>query len=202
MQNQMPINWFDAVVVITLLVGLNTGRKHGMSEELMATVQWVVIIFAGAFLYRPIGDALARSSPVSHLFCYIAIYVTAAILTKLAFSLLKKAMGGKLIGSDVFGAGEYYLGMIAGAVRYSCILMAVLAVMNAPHYSEREINAAKAYQNEAFGSEFFPEFSTVQKQIFSESLVGSLIKQRASVMLIASTRPEQVGVKRAKDELP
>jgi uncharacterized membrane protein required for colicin V production len=200
--DHVPINYFDAVVVITLLLGLNKGRKHGMSEEIMVTLQWVAIIFAGAFLYRPFGDMLAMSSPVSHLFCYITIYVTAAIVTKIVFSALKKAMGGRLMGSDVFGGGEYYLGMIAGAVRYACMLIAAMAILNAPYYSPQDINAARAYQNDVFGSNFFPELSTVQSDVFRDSLIGSLVKQRAGILLIASTKHENVAVQRRKDDLP
>src|SRR5258708_6068452 len=99
-------NWFDAATVMLLLWGLNKGRKHGMSEELVFRAQWGDIVVAGGVLYRPFGDMLATSSPVSHLFCYITIYVTAAILTKLAFAVFKKAIGGKLVGSDVFGGAE------------------------------------------------------------------------------------------------
>jgi uncharacterized membrane protein required for colicin V production len=200
--DHMLINWFDAVVLITLLLGFNQGRKHGMSEEMMVTFQWVGIIFAGAFLYKPLGDMLALSSPVSHLFCYIAIYITAAIVTKIAFSMLKKAMGGKLIGSDVFGGGEYYLGMLAGGIRFACMLIAALAILNAPFYSPQDIAASRAYQNEAFGSNFFPELSTVQSDVFKDSLVGSLIKKRAGILLIASTKSEHKSVSRAKDDLP
>lgn len=200
--DHVPINWFDAVVVIILLVGLNKGRKHGMSEELMVTLQWVAIIIVGAFLYRPCGDMLAMSSPVSHLFCYVTIYVTAAIVTKLVFSMLKKAMGGKLMGSDVFGSGEYYLGMVAGAIRYACMLIAALAILNAPYYSQQDINASRAYQNDVYGSNFFPELSGVQQDVFRDSLIGSLIKKRAGILLIASTKREIVNVQRRKDDLP
>jgi uncharacterized membrane protein required for colicin V production len=200
--DHMLINWFDVVVVIAVLFGMNKGRKHGMSEEIMVMFQWIAIVFAGAFLYKPVGDMLAQSSPVSHLFCYIAIYISAAIMTKIAFSTLKKAMGGKLIGSDVFGGGEYYLGMIAGGIRYCCMLMAALALLNAPYYSTQDIAAARAYQNEAFGSNFFPELSTIQTEVFRESLIGGAVKQRAGILLIASTKSEQVQVKRAKDDLP
>jgi uncharacterized membrane protein required for colicin V production len=198
----VPVNWFDMVVVITILFGLNKGRKRGMSEEIMVTIQWVVIIFAGAFLYKPLGDMLAASSPVSHVFCYIAIYITAAIITKIFFALVKKAAGGKLVGSDVFGAGEYYLGMISGAVRYACMLIAALAVLNAPYYSPQELNAARAYQNDVYGSNFFPEFSSIQTEVFKESFIGSLIKKNASVLLIASTKSETVAIKRRTEELP
>jgi uncharacterized membrane protein required for colicin V production len=198
----VPVNWFDMVVVITLLFGLNKGRKRGMSEEMMITIQWIAILVAGAFLYKPLGDMLAASSPVSHVFCYVTIYITAAIVTKLMFALVKKMAGGKLVGSDVFGAGEYYLGMIAGAVRYACVLIAALAILNAPYYSPQEINAARAYQNEVYGSNFFPELSSLQQDVFKDSFIGSLIKKNAGVLLIASTKSENVAIKRRNEELP
>jgi uncharacterized membrane protein required for colicin V production len=200
--DHVPVNWFDMVVVIVVMIGFNAGRKHGMSEELMATLQWVAIVVAGAFLYKPFGDMLAQSSPVSHLFCYITIYVTAAIVTKLSFSMVKKALGGKLIGSNVFGGGEYYLGMFAGGIRYCCMLIAALAILNAKHYSQQDIIAARNYQNQNFGSNFFPELSGVQHDVFSDSFVGSQLKKHASILLIASTKPETVGVARRKDDLP
>lgn len=197
----MP-NWFDAVVVIVLLLGLKKGRKNGMSEEMLMTMQWIAIVAAGAFLYRPLGDMLAVSSPVSHLFCYVAVYITIAIVIKTVFSLFKKAIGGKLIGSDVFGAAEYYLGMVSGAIRYSCVLIAVLALMNAPYYTSQDIAAAAAYQNDVYGSTYFPEFSGVQQQVLNESLIGSTVKNYASVLLIKSTKAEAAAIQRRKDDLP
>jgi len=202
MNYHVPLNWFDLVVVIVVLLGFKAGRKRGMSEELMVTTQWVTIVIAGALLYKPFGDMLAQSSPVSHLFCYITIYIVAAIVTKIFFSLVKKAVGGKLVGSSVFGAAEYYLGMLAGGIRYSCILIAALAILNAPYYSPQEIAAAHASQIQNFGSNFFPEFSTVQTGVFKESFIGSLIKQRAQILLIVSTKKENVQVQRRKDDLP
>jgi uncharacterized membrane protein required for colicin V production len=197
----MP-NFFDAIVVAVLIWGLNKGRKHGMSEELMMTMQWIVIIFAGAFLYRPFGDMMAMSAPVGHLFCYITIYVTAAIITKIVFGLFKKAVGGKLVGSDVFGGAEYYLGMISGAIRYTCMLIAAMAILNAPYYSSQDISASQAYDNKWYGSDFFPRMYQVQQTVFKDSLIGSLIKQRAGVLLITSTKVEKVGIARRKDDLP
>src|SRR5580765_7498716 len=107
----VPVNWFDLLVVIVILLGINRGRKHGMSEEMMIMLQWVTIVFVGAFLYKPIGDFLADTSPMGHLFWYIAAYVALAIATKVAFLVFKKATGGKLVGSSIFGGAEYYLGM-------------------------------------------------------------------------------------------
>jgi hypothetical protein len=184
------------------LLGIRQGRKAGMSVEMMSTLQWICIVAAGAFLYRPFGDALADTSPMSHLFCYIAVYIIIAALVKGIFSMIKKGTGGKLAGSDVFGRGEYYLGMVAGAVRFLCILLAGLALLNAPFYSTAELAKSKAFQVEVYGSNFFPGLGAAQVQIFKESFLGSLLKNNAEFLLIASTKPESKEIKKKKDDLP
>lgn len=197
-----PLNWFDLLVVIVIMLGIRSGRKNGMSVEIVPMFQWILIVLGGAFLYRPLGDMLADSSPMPHLFCYITLYLIVALFIKGIFSLLKKGMGGKLTGSDVFGRAEFYLGMIAGSIRFLCILLAILAVMNAPYYSAKEIATDKAYQVDMYGSTFFPGFSAVQIQVFKESCVGSLLKKNAEFLLIASTKPEHKELQRRKDDLP
>jgi hypothetical protein len=162
-----------------------------MSVELMVTLQWLSIIFAGAYLYKPLGDELCISSPVSHLFAYIAMYIAVAIVVKIVFGLLKKAMGGKLVGSNVFGRAEYYLGMISGAVRFACILIAALALLNAPYYSAMDVAKARAYQVDLYGSAFFPGLGAAQQQVFKESLLGSAFKHYAGFMLITTTKAEK-----------
>src|SRR6266850_6068406 len=177
-----PINWFDFVVVIVLLLGVSRGRKHGMSIEVMVMFQWMAIVAVCAAVYHPLGDMLAQSSPMSHLFCYITVYIITAIGVKGFFSLIKKSAGGKLVGSSIFGRGEFYLGMVAGAVRFGCILIAGLALMNARLYTGYELDAAKAYQLDVYGSNFFPEFSSIQQQVFKESLIGGALKKHAEFL--------------------
>jgi uncharacterized membrane protein required for colicin V production len=194
-------NWFDFLVLIVALLGINKGRKHGMSVELMICLQWVAIVLAAGFFYRPVGDALAQASSIfGHLSCYIAAYLGIALAVKLAFLLLKKGTGGKLASSSLFGGGEYYLGMMAGVVRYVCVLMAILALLNARFYSTQEINAAIAFQNDVYGSTFFPELSSVQQQVFSNSVLGDLVKKHAEFLLIKPTAPEKKDIQRRKDD--
>jgi Colicin V production protein len=195
-----PLNWFDLVVVITLLLGMRQGRKNGMSVELTPMMQWMCIVALGALLYRPLGDLLADSCPMEHVFCYITVYILVAIAVKCMFSGLKKMAGGKLAGSDIFGRGEFYLGMVGGAVRFLCILLAALALLNAPYYSAADIASNKAYQVDMYGSTFFPGLSAVQTQIFRESLLGSLLKDNAGFVLIASTKSEKKDLPRKKDD--
>src|SRR5207245_1490208 len=114
------INWFDVVAFIVVLLGIRAGRKQGMSNELMVSLQWVAIIFGCAYFFRPVGNWIADEAPVSHLACYITAYIALAIVVKLSFSVLKRGLGGKLVGSDLFGGGEFYLGMLMGAVRFAC----------------------------------------------------------------------------------
>jgi hypothetical protein len=195
-----PLNWFDLVVVITLLLGMRQGRKNGMSVELTPMMQWICIVAFGALLYRPLGDMLADSCPMERVFCYITVYIIVAIAVKCMFSGLKKMAGGKLAGSDIFGRGEFYLGMVGGAVRFLCILLAALALLNAPYYSAADIASNKAYQVDMYGSTFFPGLSNVQIQIFKESLLGGLLKDNAEFVLIASTKSEKKDLPRKKDD--
>lgn len=198
----IPIHWFDFAALVVILLGVSRGRKNGMSVELMITMQWLAIIFAAAFLYKPLGDTLYQaSSGVTHLFAYISMYILIAIGVKLAFSVLKKAMGGKLIGSGVFGRAEYYLGMLAGALRFLCILIAALALLHARGYTSQELAKDKAYQVDMYGSNFFPGLGTTQHEVFKESLLGSAFEHYASFMLIASTKPEHRDFEKRKLDL-
>ncbi|MDB6124369.1 MAG: Colicin production protein [Pedosphaera sp.] len=196
----LPINWFDFAVIVVLLLGINKGRKHGMSQEMMVCLQWITIVLAGGFFYRPVGELLAQTSSVfGKLSCYIAAYIGIGLVVKIIFLLIKKWMGGKLVGSNIFGRSEYYLGMFAGAIRFTCILLAAVALLNARYYTPQEINRAVAFQNDVYGSTFFPELYSVQGGVFKESLVGKIIKDQASFLLIAPTSPENKGIKRQKD---
>src|SRR5579863_7062896 len=198
-----PVNWFDLLVVIVIMLGVRKGRMNGMSVELVPMLQWMCIVAAGALLYRPMGDWLAEVSPMGHLFCYIGMYIVIAILVKGVFSLIKKGAGGKLTGSDLFGRAEFYLAMGAGAIRFLCILLAGMALLNAPYYSQKEIASNLAYQQDMYGSDFFPGLSNVQIQVFKESFIGSFIKKQAPFLLIESTKSEpSKGLQRRKDELP
>jgi uncharacterized membrane protein required for colicin V production len=197
----LPIHWFDFVVLIVVLLGINKGRKNGMSVELMTMLQWLAIIFAAAYLYRPLGDTLCHSSPVSHLFAYILMYVATAIVVKLIFAMVKKGLGGKLVGSNVFGRAEYYLGMLAGGVRFTCVLVAAMALLNAPYYSNQELASAKAYQVEMYGSAFFPGLGSAQQEVFKHSLLGSAFQHYAGFMLITQTKPEKKDFERRKVDL-
>src|SRR5438093_13392481 len=95
----LTYNWFDLVVVAFLVVGVFRGRKRGMSEELLAIFQWLSIVLASSYFYRPLGLFLVSITGMSRLGCYIAAYFLIAVGIKLFFSFVKRAVGEKLVGS-------------------------------------------------------------------------------------------------------
>ncbi len=119
----MPFNWFDIAIVLLLGLGVQRGRKHGMSEEIILVIKWLAIVIVGGLGYAVIGDVISDNSVFTHLSSYLMAYSVIAVGITVAFLVIKKLANGKLVGSDVFGSGEYYLGMMAGLVRYTCILI-------------------------------------------------------------------------------
>ncbi len=188
--NELPFNVFDLTLVLVLVGGLMRGRKHGMSEELLSLLKWLTVVVAAGFLYGPVGQELAKVSPFSLLSSYLMAYVGIALAIIGFFALFKHTIGGKLVGSDIFGQGEYYLGMGSGLVRFSCILMAVLAVLNARYFSPAEVKAMEAFQNDVYGSNFFPGLHTAQEVVFEKSMAGPWIREHLSMLLITPTPPE------------
>jgi len=200
--DKLPINWFDFVVVAVLVVGLLRGRKNGMSEELLPLIQWLVIILGGAYCYDAFGRFLAQTMVVSLLFSYVVAYVVIAMGTKTIFTAFKRLLKGKLVGAGVFGKTEYYLGMLSGVARFACMLVAVLALLNARLFSAMEVQAMQNFQKDVYGSEFFPTLHTLQQQVFEKSLAGPWIKGNLNPLLIRPTAPEKKQLRRKELDFP
>lgn len=190
--DQLPINLFDLVVILVLGAGLAKGRKHGMSEELLSLLTWLAILFGCAAIYEPGGQFVAAFTTMfGRLSCYLLAYIGGALLVLLMFAGIKRALGGKLLGSDIFGQAEYYLGMGAGLVRFSCILLAGLALLNARYFNPLEVRAMEKFQDDVYGSNFFPTLHSLQATVFDKSLTGPWIKQNLGFLLIKPTEPDK-----------
>jgi len=186
---QAPFGWFDVLLIAVLAFGLFRGRKNGMTKEMLPTFQWIAIVLVGGLGYEMVGQFFVNSMALSKLWAYILGYLSIALVVFILFQLLKKLFQARLTGSNFFGNGEYYLGMIFGLIRYACILLFALALLNARFYTSAEIAAHKAYVDRWFGSDFFPDLRTVQDGAFKESLIGPFIKEDLSVVLINSVPP-------------
>jgi len=187
----LPFNAFDLALVVILGIGIYQGRKEGMSGGLIPLFRWLCIIFVCALAYEPVGQFFNQSTTMfSALSCYLMAYVGAALVIVLSFIGLKRALGGKLLGSDIFGGTEYYLGMGSGLIRYTCIIVAFLAVLNARLYSTAEVKAHEKYVNDLYGKDYFPGLHALQSTVFERSLTGPWIKENLSFFLIKPTAPE------------
>jgi uncharacterized membrane protein required for colicin V production len=199
---KLPFNMFDFVLLATLIAGLLRGRKHGMSEELMLSVKWLLIVLVCAFTYEPIGSWLTSISPISLLSCYLIAYICMALIILGIFALIKHSVGGKLVGSDIFGRAEYYLGMGGGLVRFACVILAALALLNARYFSPTEVRARADFQNEVYGSNYFPGLDVAQISVFETSLTGPWIKEHLGFLLIKPTKPEKKELRQKEYTLP
>jgi len=190
--DKIPINAFDIFVLAALVAGIFRGRKQGMSEEFLGLVKWLMIVAVGAFAYRPVGQFLAETTRLFGLLtCYLIAYVALILSLVSAFALLKRAIGGKLLGSDIFGSSEYYLGMGSGLVRFGCILITGLALLNARSYDTNEIREMEKFQDREFGSQYFPTLPAIQASVFQKSMTGPWIRDKLGFLLIEPTRPEK-----------
>ncbi|HEV2394697.1 MAG TPA: CvpA family protein [Verrucomicrobiae bacterium] len=200
--HNLPINMFDCVLIAVLTLGLLAGRKHGMSEELMSLLKWLAVLIGCAIVYEPAGLWFAQASPFSLLASFLMAYILGALLILGAFSFIKHQLGGKLIGSDIFGRSEYYLGMGSGMVRAGCMLLVGLALLNARYFSPAEVQAMDRFQNDMYGSNYFPTLHSAQQIVFEESVAGPWIRDHFGFLLIKPTEPEDKQFHQKEANLP
>jgi len=191
----LAFSYFDVFVVLWLLLGLFMGRKHGMSQELLPTLQWVCIVIVAGLFYQPIAAFIRQNTAFDMLFASIFAYVFLGFAVHFVFLWIKKALGDKLVGSDMFGRGEYYLGMAAGTVRFACMVVCLIALLNARVYSQQELAQIDKFQKQNFEDVRLPDYPHVQHNILFDSISGRTIKGSLGNFLIASVGPQSAAPK-------
>jgi uncharacterized membrane protein required for colicin V production len=195
--------WFDIVVVAILIFGLVQGRRHGMSGECLPTLQWAALVLVGALLCDPLGRWLYFTLNVDLIFGLILAYLVTAVAVIFAFSMIKRSVGEKLVGADLFGRLEYYLGMLFGMFRCACVIVFLLALLNARLYSDADLAASARFQKDFEGIRF-PTIGSIQQDVFKKSFSGKNLKMYAPFLLIRATAPggnsqETIGKRREKE---
>ncbi|MGA3266167.1 MAG: CvpA family protein [Verrucomicrobiota bacterium] len=187
--DKLPFNWFDVAVVAILLFGFFRGRKNGMSKEVLLVLQWVALVVVCGFGYALVAPALKNYTGCPKTLSCVGGYLLLAAGVTMIFAFLRQALMPKLTGSNVFGGNEYYLGLLSGTVRYGCIALFALALLNAPHYTTADIQAHRAYEKrwyggDLYGGNYIPDVPTVQDSIFKKSLLGPYIASYLGPLLI------------------
>jgi uncharacterized membrane protein required for colicin V production len=191
----IALSWVDFLTAAVLLIGFVRGRKRGLSEELLDTLQWLTILGVAAFFYRPLGDLMAKQPWLSQLTYYIIAYLLIALVIKLFFLMLKRQFGEKLVESDLFGRAEFYLGMGAGMVRWICMYVFVLSLLHAPHYSEAELAQRKRDVEYNYGSDFFPSVDKLQAEVFQVSVTGKNLAKYIPYVLMSGASGEAAALR-------
>lgn len=188
---ELTFNWFDLAVLIVLSIGVLRGRSRGMSEELLDVFKWLVIVFAGGMAYRPLGKYIVAYTHLPPTAAYLVVYAFIIVAVRFCFNWIKRVVGEKLVGSDVFGRCEYYLGMIAGAVRFACYLLVGMAVLHASPVTAEQLAAQARMQQDNFGDISFPTLGSMQQTVFAGSASGRFTKKYFGHELIVTTPTEK-----------
>jgi uncharacterized membrane protein required for colicin V production len=195
--NGLPFNWFDVAVIVILAFGFFRGRKNGMSREMLPALQWVALVLVCGLGYALVARLFRNATSLNQLTSDVLAYFLLACVIWVLTSIPKHKFADRLAVSNFFGGSEFYLGMLVGIVRYACILLAVLALLNAPFYTTADIEAHKAYVQrwygggeQGFSGDFIPSLQSVQEQVFQKSFVGPCIKKYLGPLLINTVQPD------------
>jgi len=195
-------NWFDTALVLFLVAGAFRGRKRGMSQELLPLLMWVTLVAVCGFFYRPVAEMIASETVASLLSASYMAYLGMALVVAIVFAIINRQLGGKIVGSDMFGKSEYYLGIISGMVRFACIVLFGLSLLNARSFTQKEIDARNRFVQQNYSNDFFPSLFQVQDQIFKESFAGPMIHSQLGCVLIDPVAAESKPLKRKELDLP
>ena len=185
----LAFNSFDLVVVAVLGFGLFRGRRNGLSKELLPLLLWIVLVPVCAFGYQMVGGFLMNLARLGKFWSFFDAYLALALVLLFVYSSVKQAFADKLAKSSFFKGGEYYLGMISGVIRYACVLVFVMALLNARFFAPAEIASARAADKQnlgggEFSGNYFPHLFTIQDWVFKQSFTGSCVKKNLPMLLI------------------
>jgi uncharacterized membrane protein required for colicin V production len=191
----LPFGYFDAIVLIWLIVGLLRGRKQGMTQELLPLLYWVATALLAGFYNQPLAAFIREytTGAFNDLWSSIVAYSLIAFSLALVYSLLKHWLGDKLTGSDVFGRCEYYLGMFSGVVRFAAMLLVLLALMHSRVVTRHELDDINAQMKKNLEDIHPPRYiyGSIEQGIFFQSLSGSFVQNDLSDLLIPTIAPSE-----------
>jgi uncharacterized membrane protein required for colicin V production len=188
--NNFELTAFDLVMALIILIGIARGRKRGISEELLDVLKWIAIVVAAGLGHRYVADFLVLVTKMPPSWSRLLGYIFILVVMMFLFKSIKRAVGQKLVEGDTFGRFEFYLGMLAGAVRFFCVTFVVLAMINSKYSTPAERAASAKMQQENFGDiRLIPSIPTLQQKIFVESASGKFIHKQLGFLLVDPAPP-------------
>ena len=190
----LRFSYIDGIVLIWLIVGLLRGRKRGMTQEILPCFKWLGIVLLGGYFNQPLAALIRQYAGAAYdmQWSCITAYVLIALGVSLLFALLKHLLGDKLTGSDLFGRCEYYLGILAGLIRYACMLLVLLAIMHSRIVTKAEPDAIDAQMKKNLDDIHPPRYvyGCFEQAIFFQSFSGSFVQENLSDLLLPTVRSQ------------
>jgi uncharacterized membrane protein required for colicin V production len=190
----LTFSYIDGFVLIWLIVGLLRGRKRGMTQEFLPCFKWLGIVLLGGYFNQPLAALIRQYAGAAYdvQWSCISAYALIALAVSLLFALFKHLLGDKLTGSDVFGRYEYYLGILAGLIRYACMLLAVLAIMHSRIITKAETDAIDAQMKKNLEDIHPPQYAygCFEQAIFFQSFSGKFVQADLSGLLLPTVLPK------------
>ncbi len=191
----LSFNYVDVIVLIWLIVGLLRGRKQGMTQELLPVFYWVATFFLAGYLNQPLGGFIRgyTGGAFNVQWSFLIGYALIAFTLALCFALLKHLLGDKLTGSDLFGRWEYYLGMLAGLVRFAAMLLVLLAFMHSRIVTRAELDDINAQMKKNLEDIHPPRYiyGSIEQAVFYQSFSGKFVQENLSDFLIPTVTPSE-----------
>ena len=178
------LNWFDFLVAVAVLAGVNLGNKRGMSKEVIVFLQWCAIVVIAALFYAPVGQLLSMWTGVGEMIGYVIAYLLLAGAVKLVFSKINQRVGDKIEMRHPFGRMEYYLGPLAGGVRFACIILLTMALLHAGRQTAAHNDRDVKKQKDIYGEVYFPTIGMICQDVFNKSASGKFVVNNLSFLLI------------------
>ena len=194
----LSIGWFDFAIVLMVLVGVKLGSNHGMSKEFLAFLQWGLIVVGAGLFYPVLGGMVEHFTGLGAAMASVLGYLVVAGVIKLFFMFLTSRLGEKIEGKHMFGRLEYYLGPVAGGIRFACIVLLCAALLHVDTQTTAQRQQAIKYQKDNYGSVYFPTLGLINDDVFNNSVTGRWIGQNLSFLLIAPGTPASAPAKQAR----
>ncbi|MGD0017160.1 MAG: CvpA family protein [Verrucomicrobiia bacterium] len=184
-------HWYDALVMIALIIGLWNGMRMGFSAEVLRAVGLVVGVIAGVLYYAVAGQWLTEHLELVSERANLLMFVAIVLGVHIVFGFVRLAVRRWTQNRPLSGFVENIGGALAGLVRMLAIMVGVtvyLCLLQSEFWHEQVGRESR------FGQRVVQEFPdlapAVEKREMKKAWFQSELKRRPEAD-IEQTEPEK-----------
>ena len=167
----LAFNWYDPVVAVALIYGLWSGRRTGLSGEIIRVLALLLMVATAINFYQPVGSWLHRQSGLVKEVADLVAFVGLAVLVYAPSLPLRAAIRRRTKKLILAAALENTGGAIAGLLRMIVIMMwvtVILSLMRSPFWHKHVAHESSSGQ---FVVRQLPAVKAVTEQQFPENFI-------------------------------